>query len=387
MKSKKKKSKTRKRRKRRKKKCTAMKSEEDEDDEDDEEVRYQDEIYKFNYWTATSVSTNKVKKVSRTIFEETADGDYTVQAHYQKTNMAGIDDPILGVPQNVVAEGDYERVSLKWDTPIPGPNTPDFIIISIKDAATGLLVKDHMTTAAKGSVVLPLPTAAAVYSVDMSYLSSTKNIRGIRSPPLPFQSQAALAKGTATCLAGTQFTESLHASTREGLGDLYQIGVLGTYPTTLTQGQKVRLTFGVVSETGTQLMVNILKKDDFTWVAGKIVDVPAKTNKLMNVEFTVMSEIKNKEEYFIDALLLQDATDYTTALVEDTSANQIFGVDTPDSVGVTAVGAATAAAAPAAAPGQQQPPRPLESASGAGAGAGMPGAPLQPAAVVAAANP
>jgi len=255
-------------------------------------IRYQDEIYKFSYWTATSVSTNKVKKVSRTIFEETADGDYTVQAHYQKTNMAGVDDPLLGIPENVMAEGDYERVSLKWDAPTPGPNSPDFIIISIKDAATGLLVKDHMTTAAKGNVVLPLPTAAAAYTVDMSYLSSAKNVRGVRSPPLPFQTQAALTKGTAACLAGTQFTESLHKSTREGLGDLYQIGVLGTYPTTLTQGQKVRLTFGVVSETATQLMVNILKKDDFTWAAGKIVNVPAKTNKLMNVEFTVMSEVR-----------------------------------------------------------------------------------------------
>jgi len=254
--------------------------------------RYQDEVYKFDHWAATSVTTNKKKKVSRTIYEETADGDYTVQARYQKTKMARLDDPILGVPQNVYAEGDFKRVSLKWDAPIPGPTAPDFIIISIKDALTGLLVKDYMTTAAKGNVVLPLPPLAATYTVDMSFLASAKNARGIRSLPVPFQTQAELTKGKPACLAGTQFTEALHASTRDGLGALYQIGVLGTYPTTLTQGQKVRLTFGVVSETASQLMVNILNKNDFTWVAGKIVNVPAKTDKMMNVEFTVVNMVR-----------------------------------------------------------------------------------------------
>ena len=68
--------------------------------------------------------------------------------------------------------------------------------------------------------------------------------------------------------------------TQDGLDDKYQLGVLGTYPSTLRKGQKVRLTFGVVSETASQLMVNVLNKNDFTWVGGKVINVPAKTDKV-----------------------------------------------------------------------------------------------------------
>lgn len=376
--------------------------------------RYQDEIYKFDHWVATSVSTGKAKVVARTIYEETADGDYAVEARYVKTKMAAMDDPTLGVPANVQADGEFERVSVTWEPHAPGPNAPDFITISIRDATTHELVKEHMTTAAKGAVVLPLPSAPADYTVDMSWVSSSRNARGIRTWPVAFSSKAELTTGKLACLAGTQFAEELKSSPIAGLGDQYQIALLGTYPTTLAQGQQVRLTFDVVSATASQLMVNILDKNDYSWLAGKVVNIPAKTERIVVVDFTIDTEVgltvppdclldaadplplrsissllclpqvTHKAEYFIDALLIQDAKDYTSALVEDTSAGGIVGIAVPDA---TPVAATTTIPVPAG----TTPNSPLQPTQpGALAGPRRePGdeTPKQPTAVVAAANP
>ena len=199
------------------------------------------------------------------------------------------------------------RTSVKWTA--PPAEGPDFVIITVKNAA-GQLVRDHMTTAAKSNVVLPLPVGAAPYNVDISYFNSANSKRGPRSEPIAFETKAELTKGKAACLAGTQFTEQLKKSAKDG--DKYQMAILGTYPTTLHTGQKVRLTFDVVSETATSLMVNLLSKKDFKWVGGKTVAIPAKTNKFMTVEFPLSEAINNKEEYFVDALLVKDPKDYKT---------------------------------------------------------------------------
>lgn len=347
---------------------------------------FEDEVYKFDHWVATNVNNGKKKQVKATLYEETADADYVVQANYNKVTVKD-QDATMGIPAGVVAQGDLKRVALTWNPPAPGADAPDFIIIAIKDP-TGAVVKSHMTTAAKGQVVLALPVGINTYTVETSWFNSPKATRGARSAPVAFTTTAELTKGKPACLAGTQFAEVKIKSPKDGMGEKYQIGILGTYPMTLRKGQKVRLTFGVVSETATSLMVNVLNKNDFTWVAGKVVQVPAKTDKVMDIEFTVEQDIKNKEEYFIDALLVMDVKDYTTAFVEDTSAGKIMGIAKPIPGAAAAANAAAAAqeAAAAAAAADVAPP------AGAAAGAADPAGPgVMPAgaapAVVAAANP
>lgn len=53
-------------------------------------------MYRFESWTATNVGNAKSKTVKRTIFEETADGDYVVRANYKK--QATTLDPAMGSP-------------------------------------------------------------------------------------------------------------------------------------------------------------------------------------------------------------------------------------------------------------------------------------------------
>ena len=55
-----------------------------------------DKVYKFDSWTATNAATGKSKEVKATIFEETADADYTVKANYKPVKV--VVDEALGVP-------------------------------------------------------------------------------------------------------------------------------------------------------------------------------------------------------------------------------------------------------------------------------------------------
>ena len=277
-----------------------------------------------------------------------------------------------------------QRVSLSWDPPAPGMPAagaaPDFVILTIRDAATGALVKDHMTTGAKGSVVLEMPPGAAGYAASAAWFDSAKSRRGPPGPYVDFGTTAAALKGKVACLAGSQFSQVRQVSGLPGMADKYQLSLLGTYPTTLHKGQHVKLTFDVVSETATQLLVNILSKNDFKWVGGKVVALPPRTDRVLNVEFNIEAAVQNKDEYFIDALLVADAKDLTTAYVEDQSADKIFGVARPDAAANAAANAAAANAPPpggavvapqGAGPGPGPGP-------GFGPGPGAPGAPGGP---------
>lgn len=293
--------------------------------------------------------------------------------------------------QNLAAEGDAQRVSLSWDAPTAlapavagaaapaASGVPDFVILTIRDAATGAVVKDHMTTGAKAQVVLEMPPGAAGYVATAAWFDSSTNQRGLANAGVQFMTAAAPLKGKVACLGGSQFSQVMQKSKLPGLAESYQLSLLGTYPTTLHKGQKVRLTFDVVSETATQLLVNVLSKTDFKWVGGKTLAVPARTDRVFNMEFTIDGQVQNKEEYFIDALLVADPKDYTTAFVEDTSADKIMGVARPDPAAL----AAAAAAANAPPPGGAVVGGPVPPLAPAGpGGAGVIAAPATPGVMV-----
>ncbi|KAM3569457.1 hypothetical protein VYU27_008451, partial [Nannochloropsis oceanica] len=225
----------------------------------------------------------------------------------------------------IVVEGGYKLATISWTAP-RGDQIPDYVIVTINDAK-GAIVKSIMVTANKATADVRLDATADTYTAELSFYDSATTTRGPRAKRVQFTTNGVPSKDKKNCIYDP-FELKMKKGAKPGQADKYQLGIVGDYPTTIRAKQTMKLTFNIVSETATTLMVNLLAKGDFTWVGGKVVPVPAGTDGLMTVLFTVEGEIMDKEEYYVDALLLKDPKDYKSSFVAD-SVSKIFGVVKP----------------------------------------------------------